>query len=132
LNSLERFWKNGLLKPILFCLFFITSLILFTLPASKVPRIYWLDIPHFDKIIHAGIFAVLCITAYLWISHFYAKAEKKIAIMIVLSMATYGVVIEFVQANLIEGRSFEELDIAADFTGCIIFLFCRPFLKQNR
>lgn len=45
-------------------------------------------------------------------------------------MAIYGVAIEFIQAELIEGRSFEILDILADFTGCIIFLLTRPFLKQ--
>ncbi|MFY8025590.1 MAG: VanZ family protein [Sediminibacterium sp.] len=129
MSSLERSWKNGLFKPILFCLFFITSLILFTLPANKVPRVYWLEIPNFDKIIHAGIFAALCISAYLWLSHFYPKSEKKIAIIIVLVMAAYGIAIEFIQVRFIEGRSFEELDIAADFTGCIIFLLCRPLLK---
>jgi VanZ family protein len=100
------------------------------LPASKVPRLYWLDIPHFDKIIHAGIFAVLCSLAYLWLSHHFAKAEKLIAWMIVLLMAAYGVAIEFIQAALIEGRSFEKLDIAADFTGCCLFLISRPILKR--
>ncbi len=130
LNNLERYWKNGLVKPILFCLFFIISLVLFTLPASKVPRIYWIDIPHFDKLIHAGIFAVLCILAYLWLSHYYASQEKRIAIVIVFVMAAYGILIEFIQAELIEGRSFEKLDILADFTGCLIFLFSRPILKR--
>lgn len=100
------------------------------MPANKVPRVYWLNIPHFDKLIHAGIFAVLCITAYLWLSHHFASSEKKIALIIVLLMAIYGVVIEFIQAELIEGRSFEKLDILADFTGCIIFLLARPLLKR--
>ncbi len=103
---------------------------MFTLPASKVPRVYWANVPHFDKIIHAGIFAVLCILAYLWLSHYFASSEKKIAIVIVLLMITYGVAIEFIQAELIEGRSFEKLDILADFTGCIIFLFSRHLLKR--
>ncbi len=100
------------------------------MPASKVPRIYWINIPHFDKIIHAGIFAVLCTTAYLWLSHYYSNSEKKIAIYIVLLMTGYGIGIEFIQAELIEGRSFEKLDILADFTGCILFLIGRPVLKR--
>ncbi|OYZ02340.1 MAG: hypothetical protein B7Y37_04355 [Sphingobacteriia bacterium 28-36-52] len=130
MNNSERFWRSGLIKPTLFSLFFITSLILFTLPASKVPRIYWLQIPHFDKIIHAGIFTVLCATAYLWLNHYYSHAEKMIAFLIVFLMTGYGIGIEFIQAELIEGRSFEILDILADFTGCILFLISRPFLKR--
>ncbi len=130
MNNLERLWKSGLIKPTLFSLFFITSLILFTLPASKVPRVYWLQIPHFDKVIHTGIFAVLCTTAYLWLSHYYSNAQKKIAFLIVLLMTGYGIGIEFIQAELIEGRSFEELDIVADCVGCILFLISRPFLKR--
>jgi len=105
-------------------------LILFTLAASKVPRIYWINIPHFDKLIHAGIFAVLCTTAYLWLSHYYSSAEKKIAFIIVLLMTGYGIGIEFIQAELIEGRSFEKLDIVADFTGCMLFLLARPLLRR--
>jgi VanZ family protein len=100
------------------------------LPASKVPRIYWIHIPHFDKIIHAGIFAVLCTTAYLWLSHNYSAAKKKIALLIVLLMTGYGIGIEFIQSALIEGRSFEKLDILADFTGCFIFLLALPLLKR--
>ena len=130
MNNSERFWKSGLIKPTLFSLFFITSLILFTLAASKVPRIYWINIPHFDKLIHAGIFAVLCTTAYLWLSHYYSSAEKKIAFIIVLLMTGYGIGIEFIQAELIEGRSFEKLDIVADFTGCMLFLLARPLLRR--
>jgi len=45
-------------------------------------------------------------------------------------MTGYGIGIEFIQAELIEGRSFEELDIVADCVGCILFLISRPFLKR--
>lgn len=47
-------------------------------------------------------------------------------------MTFYGIGIEFIQAELIEGRSFEELDIVADFVGCILFLISRPFLKPAK
>lgn len=45
-------------------------------------------------------------------------------------MTGYGIGIEFIQAELIEGRSFEKLDILADFIGCLLFLVGRPILKR--
>ena len=45
-------------------------------------------------------------------------------------MTGYGIGIEFIQAELIEGRSFEKLDIVADFTGCMLFLLARPLLRR--
>lgn len=47
-------------------------------------------------------------------------------------MTSYGIAIEFIQAELIEGRSFEELDIVADFIGCVLFLISRSFLKPAK
>jgi len=49
---------------------------------------------------------------------------------IVLIMALYGIIIEFIQVNFIIGRSFELLDILADLAGCLIFLGFRFFIKR--
>lgn len=130
LINLGKYWKNGPLKAILFILLFIVSFIVFTLPASKVPRIYWLTIPQFDKVIHAGIFISLCSSAYLWLVSIFPDFEKRIAMTIVLIMALYGIIIEFIQVNFIIGRSFELLDILADLAGCLVFLGFRFFIKR--
>jgi hypothetical protein len=130
LINLRKYWKNGLIKAIFFILLFIVSVIVFTLPASKVPRVYWINIPHFDKVIHAGIFISLCSSAYLWMVNGFPDYEKRIAWTIVLAMGLYGIVIEFIQASFIEGRSFEVLDIYADLAGCLVFLGFRFFIKR--
>ncbi len=42
----------------------------------------------------------------------------------ILILVGYGIGIEFIQDNLIEGRSFEIKDILADTSGCLIFFIC--------
>ncbi|WP_264898268.1 VanZ family protein [Sediminibacterium sp. TEGAF015] len=130
MSNLGKYWKNGPIKPILFFLFFITSFVVFTLPASRVPRIYWINIPHFDKLIHAGIFISLCSSAYLWLVNSFPDFERRIAWTIVLAMGFYGILIEFIQANFIPGRSFEILDILADLAGCMVFWGFRFIIKR--
>ncbi|TAG10816.1 MAG: hypothetical protein EAZ35_10120 [Sphingobacteriia bacterium] len=124
MNNLEKFWKNGRLKSLLFFSILLTSLVLFTLPGSKVPTISWLNIPHLDKIIHNIIFFSLSTSLYIWLAAAFPPIKKKGVIVMILILVGYGIAIEFIQDNLIEGRSFEIKDILADTSGCLIFFIC--------
>ncbi|WP_407636327.1 VanZ family protein [Sediminibacterium salmoneum] len=72
----------------------------------------------------------LCSSAYLWLVNIFPAFEKRIAATIVIIMAFYGIIIEFIQVNFILGRSFELLDILADLAGCLIFLGFRFIIRR--
>ncbi len=117
--------KNfSLIFLLLFIVSFGGSFYLFTIPRNSLPTIYWLNIPHLDKFIHAGIFFYLCfIAALAWKANNRGKISLLIATVILLFFISYGVGIEFYQEKYVEGRAFELLDIVADGFGCILF-FC--------
>jgi VanZ family protein len=89
-----------------------------------VPTISWLNIPHLDKIIHNIIFFSLSASLYIWLAAAFPPIKKKGVIVMILILVGYGIAIEFIQDNLIEGRSFEIKDILADTSGCLIFFIC--------
>ena len=113
----------ALLALVLFLVAFLGSLFLFTLPGNKVPSFYWIKIPQLDKFIHAGIFFTLCFTAATAIySIFHKRIGGLLALIIAGLFLFYGIGVEFYQESVVEGRSFEKLDILADGAGCLLFL----------
>jgi len=87
------------------------------MPASAVPAVPWMNFPLADKLVHFLLFGILC-----WL---YLKAGmsltgqytwKGIYASALLSTCL-GVLIEYLQATLVNGRSFEYLDILADTIG---------------
>ncbi|MEI6264890.1 MAG: VanZ family protein [Sphingobacteriia bacterium] len=114
----------SLIYLLLFILSFLGSFYLFTIPGNSLPKIYWLNIPHFDKYIHTGIFFYLCfIAALAWKANNRGKISLLFATLIVLFFINYGIGIEYYQEKCVEGRAFEFLDIVADSAGCVLF-FC--------
>ena len=118
--------------------FFALATILFLLPGSSFPKQNWWT-PFFktirvDKIVHAVIFFLL---VYLWCKTIYYRTvianRKKVFLFILIFFITYGVVVEFVQENFIENRSFEVYDILADAAGAVAgFLVAfRRFIKKE-
>lgn len=114
--------KSGRLRAILFFILLITSLALFSLPGKNIPHLSWLNIPHLDKLIHAIIFCSLSTSFYIWLTVYFPAAGIKLVIFIILILIGYGIGIEFLQDKYIAGRSFEQMDILADTSGCFIFL----------
>ena len=112
------------------------SLFLLTLPGSSVPSGWFFrHIPQFDKIVHIGMFGMLCILfQYPAFQGTLTKLQKigwywLVSIVCIL----YGVTMEFVQRDLVASRSFEEADILADMVGCLGALaISASFFRQER
>ncbi|MFN8237180.1 MAG: VanZ family protein [Chitinophagales bacterium] len=86
------------------------------LPGNKLPEEEWLDKIHFDKIVHLFLYLIL----FLLIIHARKNGHttpfyRTMAVFICLAQ---GILIECIQgSSLIEGRSFDVWDIAANAIG---------------
>ena len=110
-------------------LWWYLSYYLFTIPGSKLPKASWLDVhsPHFDKLVHIGLFGGLMITfgwgAYKAIRNARPVAYKCIYLLFCIFFLLFGVAVEYIQVN--KGRSYSFEDIMADAIGCLAGLsFC--------
>lgn len=106
-------------KKLWFALFQIWLLIwttLFLMPTKYLsggPSMFD-NIPHFDKIVHMGIFFMFSIFICKYNDNF-----TRSAIITVIFTAFYGILIETLQR--IVGRGFDVYDYLADFIGVGIF-----------
>ena len=100
---------------------FITSVVLLTLPGTAFPEEDWLDKIWFDKWVHIGMFGLLVLLWCLFIYYFKKDKSKNIAgafWTIAMIFLGYGIGMEFIQKNFIPHRSFDFGDIVADAVGC--------------
>lgn len=87
----------------------IIILILCLLPKSDLPDDSWINIPHFDKLVHFGLFFVLFLTLR------FASPERWF--VNILICVAYGCAIEIAQEIAETGRSAEWFDLLADAIG---------------
>jgi VanZ family protein len=64
-----------------------------------------------DKVVHAGLFALLAVTARLLVGRHRG---------LLLTLAGYAALSELVQASLLSSRSGDVLDLAADLVGVAV------------
>jgi hypothetical protein len=111
----------------------IVILILTLLPASDIPHTVLLKIPHFDKLVHAGIFGLFVI---LWYAAFYKSFsagynEKKetvrqyhpltVLASVIIAAIVLGLCIEIIQRDWTTiHRDFEWWDWVADTIGAFL------------
>lgn len=80
-------------------------------------------IPHFDKLVHAGIFGMF---VWLWCRFIYLKKPAtrllKTFIYITLLGIVFGYGMELVQKYLVINRDYDWWDVVADAVGCVIGL----------
>ena len=115
-------------------LFLGISLFLLTLPGSSVPSgWFFIHIPQFDKIVHIGMFGMLCILFHFPAFTSPLSGRQKLGWYWLISIAgiLYGVVMEFVQRDLVANRSFEGADILADMVGSLGALAIALSLKRQ-
>lgn len=116
---------------------FFILLFLLMLPGNEFPNpIPWMQKIHFDKWVHAGLFAVL---TWLWlypiIKKDLTKKETRTRIWITVSLVViWGITTEYIQDKFIPFRSFEWGDWAADAAGaCLGALYFNYFtLKKHK
>lgn len=115
-----------------FLLWIIVIFLLCSLPSSAFPDTD-IRIPHMDKIVHFGLFAILGILFCMW------KPEKSLGLSILSATALgfiYGGIIELLQANVFE-RSGDWYDLAADTAGALCgclcsYLYLKKFPGRSR
>jgi VanZ family protein len=104
---------------------FIITTILLCIPGKKIPKIGWLQIPHFDKLVHIFIFGLL--------SYFFCRTTNRKWFLLVAFICTfYGVAMEFVQEYWIPNRSFDVFDIAADTVGSFAAILLLIYFNNNK
>lgn len=97
---------------------------LFTLPGSAIPEFDLFHQLQGDKLVHAFLFIVL-MALFMYPAHQRIQnlSKKTIVYLLLFTLfCLYGIIIEFIQRDYIENRSFDIGDIFADCAGCFIAL----------
>jgi len=104
---------------------FIITTVLLSLPGAAFPKGNWLDKTGFDKWVHIGLFALLVFLLCWGILRFTNDEKKlnRLFLFFSIDSLVYGVIMEFIQGNLIPNRSFDVGDIVADALGCLLGWF---------
>ena len=99
-------------------------MILCLLPKADLASDSWFgNIPHFDKLVHAVLFAVLFATL------FYADS-KRLLVNILICLALGGLV-EALQEAMQMGRSAEWMDFFADAIGATFAAFAALIVRRR-
>ena len=126
-----QFFKKYVLSSIWFA---IMCFLLFS-PSSGLPKGGLFKIPHLDKIVHIGLFAVLCVL-YLYDAWRLRLTGTKNFLLFVFFSIMFAILSELIQKHFINGREGSVLDFCADITGLIlgsIFYFAinKIYFKQK-
>ncbi|MBN2484440.1 MAG: VanZ family protein [Bacteroidales bacterium] len=95
-------------------------------PSKALPKTGFFNIPHFDKLMHFGMFAILVFL--MWLESGKAQNDKnRLRVYFSISAIFFAALSEIVQHNFIAGRSGNVLDFLADLagflTGFIFYVF---------
>lgn len=101
-----RYWKTLIWLAVIFWMLLK--------PASDIPSYSIFEIPHFDKMVHLGIFAIL---GFLFSWESPAWKIKKLFLIGLLLATTTALLTEYLQTSLAKGRSGELIDFVADLIG---------------
>lgn len=104
---------------------FLFVLALICLPGEDMPEEPgWFDIPHFDKMVHAGLFGGIVFWFCLPFKKAALNRDNKANWFIKITVATilWGIATEYMQRFFIAGRQFDLVDWAADSAGAIVAL----------
>lgn len=89
-----------------------------TLPPGNTGLMIFLENIYFDKWVHVGFFAIL---VFLWRTAFDGRIKNYTSV-IFLSTLVYGFLVELIQHQWVENRSFDLYDVIADIFGSLIGL----------
>ncbi|MCT4582003.1 MAG: VanZ family protein [Flavobacteriales bacterium] len=96
-------------------------MILCSIPGQEFPDASFIDIPHFDKIVHFGLYFILSLVT---IKGFYLQSSstllQQFPYLITLIYGTVlGLILELIQHHYIPFRSGDPLDLLANILGAI-------------
>lgn len=103
-----------------------------TLPSNSIPKSSLLEIPHFDKIVHFGLFFVLAmfIISEQNTLRLQGGLTRKAIILALSFTIAYGLIIEFLQYFLLPTRSGSLFDFLANTLGSIVAVVLYRFVNR--
>lgn len=107
-------------------------LVICMMPGRHIPKI---TIPHFDKIVHTGIYIIFALLAYYgWTRQSgFQNLHSNTLIKIIILLSIYGFTIEVIQETLTTDRHFEWLDELANASGSVIgALIGKDFIPRGK
>ncbi len=109
-------------RPIAFMLPVIWTIVIYvllTMPNNDLPTLSFLDAIHFDKLVHAGLFAMLTFL-FSWPFRKLYPAQHSLFVSIAVVALLYGIAMEYVQKYFTTDRDFDINDMFADGFGCLV------------
>ena len=105
--------------------------ILHALPGDNISKFDFLDVLHIDKLVHTTLFMI----AFILLAYADKRQYNLISFhYITVSLAMYGLALEYSQGYFFENRSMDVFDWLADICGILIgiLLFRKiPFLTST-
>lgn len=101
----------------------ILILFLSLLPSREIPELTWFELIAPDKAVHLFFYAILVILLIIGFYKQYTFRFLRINCFktVLLIGVAYGVLIEFIQSQLVyNGRFFEVGDVIANVSGCFV------------
>lgn len=91
------------------------------IPSDHLPDSFFSNIPFFDKILHFGLFAILAFLLFfgLWKQHSIWRWRNNASVISFWFAVLLGLLVELIQGNFVETRSFESIDLLADSIGAM-------------
>jgi VanZ family protein len=111
--------KPRLIAFILPVIWAIVIYVLLTMPNNDIPKLGFLDAIHFDKWVHAGLFAMLTFL-FCWPFRKLYPAQHNLFVSIAVLALLYGITMEYVQKYFTTDRDYDINDMFADGFGCLV------------
>lgn len=110
----------------------IVILILCGLPSSDFPKVRFFQIPHFDKLVHFGLYFIftLIILSESRKSKFFIEISTTIKIVAFTVAILYGISIEIMQWLFFTSRSAEFFDVMANMLGATLSIFTYKYINR--
>ncbi|MEN8115666.1 MAG: VanZ family protein [Bacteroidota bacterium] len=118
--KLKYFWK-----PVLWLALICYGLFM---PADKIPSKPFLNIPHFDKLVHFALFFILC----LLLLRPFKKSGTKYYLLAPVTAIILGLILELSQQSISVTRSSDLFDFLANTAGIVAAPLFYYFFVSNR
>lgn len=119
--NISNYWRLAI--------YFVIMCYLLFMPASQLPSEPFVKIPHFDKIVHFGMFCVLCILLFRPVKQFTPNFYFWTPILTLV----FAVALEFLQQKITKSRSSDVYDLWANCAGLAFgVIFYRLFINDRK
>ena len=110
----------------------LVILVLCGMPGRDIPHISFLEIPNFDKLVHAGIFFVLIllIVRGFLLQTIFIKLRQFAKLISFVICVVYGGLLEIMQGTLCQGRTADMFDFFADSFGVAAGLLLYNWIEK--